>query len=165
MNEKFRGHFQTLKHFRTNVNKLIMLLSMLHGDARVGEYSRLGTSRGRGSAVRVLVVEVEVLQLPRPAGDRKPENQPPLWDYVTKLEKKGEPEDWSYRCHFSGEIRFGSYSRVKARLLQIKNQGVDVCKKVIREDKLEMARLDEEWEKRIRIRDQEMFHCLYVSYI
>ena len=79
------------------------------------------------------------------------DNQPPLWDFVTKLEKKGETGGtWSYQCHYCGEIRSGSYSRVKAHLLQIKNLGVAVCKKVTREDRLEMARLEEEWERKTK---------------
>lgn len=71
----------------------------------------------------------------------------PLWNYVTKLEKKGEVGGtWKFECHFCKETRSGSYSRVKCHLLQIKGNGISICKKVTKPDLLEMQRLDETFE-------------------
>ncbi|GMI80202.1 hypothetical protein HRI_001689500 [Hibiscus trionum] len=55
---------------------------------------------------------------------------------------------WNYRCNICGETRNGSYTRVKAHLLQILGEGVAICKKVTKSQKLEMLTLLEEWEKR-----------------
>ncbi|KAF2605725.1 hypothetical protein F2Q70_00025621 [Brassica cretica] len=47
--------------------------------------------------------------------------EPPLWNYVTKLEKLGATGGtWRFKCSFCDEIRQGSYSRVKAHLLALK---------------------------------------------
>ncbi|KAK8485679.1 hypothetical protein V6N11_038000 [Hibiscus sabdariffa] len=47
-------------------------------------------------------------------------NLSPLWDYVTKLEKRGTiGGTWNFRCNICGETRSGSYTRIKAHLLQI----------------------------------------------
>ena len=37
---------------------------------------------------------------------------------------------WNFKCNFCGESRNGIYSRVKAHLLQVKGQGIVICKKV-----------------------------------
>ena len=51
------------------------------------------------------------------------ENTAPLWNYVTKLDKSGEVwRTWNFKCNFCDESRNGSYSRVKAHLLQVKGQ-------------------------------------------
>ncbi|KAK1411036.1 hypothetical protein QVD17_37580 [Tagetes erecta] len=43
---------------------------------------------------------------------------PPLWNYVTKLEKQGPTGGtWKFKCNFCGETKQGSYSRVRAHLL------------------------------------------------
>ncbi|KAK8528257.1 hypothetical protein V6N12_074791 [Hibiscus sabdariffa] len=76
-------------------------------------------------------------------------NLSPLWDYVTKLEKRGTiGGTWNFRCNICGETRSGSYTRIKAHLLQISGEGVTICKKVTRSQKLEMVRLVEEWENK-----------------
>ncbi|KAL6587766.1 hypothetical protein OROMI_000744 [Orobanche minor] len=73
----------------------------------------------------------------------------PLWCYVTKLEKQGQVGGtWRFQCNICNEIRTGSYSRVRAHLLQLKNAGIAACKKVSTSDKLEMKRLEEEFEKK-----------------
>ncbi|KAL6558250.1 hypothetical protein OROMI_018600 [Orobanche minor] len=73
----------------------------------------------------------------------------PLWCYVTKLEKQGQVGGtWRFQCNICNEIRTGSYSRVRAHLLQLKNAGIAACKKVSMSDKLEIKRLEEEFEKK-----------------
>lgn len=50
-------------------------------------------------------------------------DQPPLWAYVTKLEKlAGAGGCWNFKCNLCGETRKGSYSRVRAHLLGIKGK-------------------------------------------
>ncbi|GMI75199.1 hypothetical protein HRI_001189200 [Hibiscus trionum] len=72
-------------------------------------------------------------------------NSSPLWNYVTKLEKWGATRGtWNYRCNICGETRNESYTRVKAYLLQISGEGVAICKKVTKSQKLEMLTLLEE---------------------
>ncbi|XP_056698299.1 uncharacterized protein [Spinacia oleracea] len=77
------------------------------------------------------------------------EGSPPLWRFVTRIEKQGAVGGtWKYRCNFCNENRTSSYSRVRAHLLQIKGQGITCCKKVSRADKLEMQKLDDEFENK-----------------
>ncbi|GKC48011.1 hAT dimerization domain, ribonuclease H-like domain protein [Tanacetum coccineum] len=46
------------------------------------------------------------------------QDQPPLWEYVTKLEKQGASGGvWKFQCNLCSETRQGSYSRVRAHLL------------------------------------------------
>ncbi|XP_022006787.1 uncharacterized protein LOC110905202 [Helianthus annuus] len=47
-------------------------------------------------------------------------DEPPLWDYVEKLEKQGSGGTWKFKCKVCGENQQGSYSRVRAHLLVIK---------------------------------------------
>ncbi|GJR51057.1 hAT dimerization domain, ribonuclease H-like domain protein [Tanacetum coccineum] len=52
-------------------------------------------------------------------------DQPPLWEHMTKLQKIGASGGaWKFSCKFCGETRQGSYSRVKAHLLGIKEEGM-----------------------------------------
>ncbi|KAG2279755.1 hypothetical protein Bca52824_050975 [Brassica carinata] len=62
----------------------------------------------------------------------------PLWNYVTKLKKSGvNGGTWKFKCNICNEDRQGSYSKVRAHLLGIKNQGIVVCKKATRKKKSE----------------------------
>ncbi|XP_024014013.1 uncharacterized protein LOC112088091 [Eutrema salsugineum] len=73
----------------------------------------------------------------------------PLWKYVTKLEKQGaKGGTWKFKCNICNEIRQGSYYRVKAHLLGLSGHGISVCKKATRIEKLEMQRLEDEFEKK-----------------
>ena len=73
--------------------------------------------------------------------------EPPLWNYVTKLEKLGATGGtWRFKCSFCDEIRQGSYSRVKAHLLALKGQGISICRRATMADKLEMQKLENEFE-------------------
>ncbi|GJV65982.1 hypothetical protein Tco_1476810 [Tanacetum coccineum] len=54
------------------------------------------------------------------------QDQPPLWEYVTKLEKQGAAGGvWKFQCNLCSETRQGSYSRVRAHLL---GSGIAICK-------------------------------------
>ena len=65
-----------------------------------------------------------------------------MWNYVTKLDKRGEVGGtWNFKCNFYGESRNESYSRVKAHLLQVKGQGIAICKKVARQDRIEIPQV------------------------
>ncbi|CAN6920343.1 unnamed protein product [Brassica oleracea] len=74
----------------------------------------------------------------------------PLWNYVTKLEKSGaKGSTWKFKCNICNKDRQGSYSRIRAHLLGIKNQGIAICKKATRSQKAEMQKLEDEFEKKI----------------
>ncbi|KAD2392869.1 hypothetical protein E3N88_39846 [Mikania micrantha] len=75
-------------------------------------------------------------------------DEPPLWDYVSKIEKQGGGGNWKFKCNVCNEIQQGSYSRVRARLLGIKGSGISICKKATLGDKLEMKRLEDEYEEK-----------------
>ena len=55
---------------------------------------------------------------------------------------------WRFQCNFCNNIRTGSYSRVRAHLLGIQHAGIAACKKVSRSEKLEMQRLEENFENK-----------------
>lgn len=65
----------------------------------------------------------------------------PLWNYETRLEELGD-----FNVYFVKKFIQGSYLRVEAHLLQMKNNDIAICKKVSRNEKLEMERFMEEYE-------------------
>ncbi|KAD4585358.1 hypothetical protein E3N88_22959 [Mikania micrantha] len=71
--------------------------------------------------------------------------EPPLWDYVSKIEKQGGGVTWKFKCNLCSEIRHGSYSRVRAHLL---GYGISFFKKATAGDKLEMKRLEDAHEEK-----------------
>jgi len=56
----------------------------------------------------------------------------PLWAHASKVsaDASGRGGNTRFRCHFSDKTFPGSYSRVRAHLLQIKNKGVGECNKL-----------------------------------
>jgi hypothetical protein len=58
----------------------------------------------------------------------------PLWKHVTKFvppkSSNARGGNTRFRCHFCENDYLGSYSRVRAHLLKIKNEGVVVCSKM-----------------------------------
>ena len=58
----------------------------------------------------------------------------PLWKHVTKFvppkSSNARGGNTRFRCHFCENEYLGSYSRVRAHLLKIKNEGVAVCSKM-----------------------------------
>lgn len=55
----------------------------------------------------------------------------PLWKYVKKIESNG-PDGGNAvtECTFCGKQISGSYTRIRAHLLKISNQGVHICRQV-----------------------------------
>ncbi|KAD2805800.1 hypothetical protein E3N88_39177 [Mikania micrantha] len=74
--------------------------------------------------------------------------EPPLWDYVSKIEKQGGGGTWKFKCNLCNEIRQGSYPRFRAHLLGIKGSGISICKKATTGDKLEMKRLEDTYKEK-----------------
>ncbi|CAN6465244.1 unnamed protein product [Victoria cruziana] len=67
-----------------------------------------------------------------------------LWAYVEKKGKApGGGGNVIFHCNFCGKEYSGTYTRVKAHLLQIKNQGIAICK-VINCDTLRMLKREHE---------------------
>ncbi|CAA0360092.1 unnamed protein product [Arabidopsis thaliana] len=82
-------------------------------------------------------------------GGSNESGEAPLWTYMTKKTKQGaKGRSWSFKCNICGETKSGSYSRVRAHLLGIKNADIAPCKKVTRCEKLNMQRLEDEFEKK-----------------
>ena len=72
-----------------------------------------------------------------------PNDKSPLWQYVTKVEKPLSASVKSggntyFKCNYCGIVYMGSYSRVKAHLLQIFGEGIKACLKVTKSHSLEM---------------------------
>ncbi|XP_026378526.1 uncharacterized protein LOC113272962 [Papaver somniferum] len=78
------------------------------------------------------------------------EERPPLWKYVTKLNKDEGGGNVSFTCHHRRINYKGSYSRVKAHLLKIPNKGIKKCPKVTVEDLAEMKKLFDDAETRAK---------------
>ncbi|GJU92024.1 hypothetical protein Tco_1304447 [Tanacetum coccineum] len=77
------------------------------------------------------------------------QDQPPLWEYVTKLEKQGAAGGvWKFQCNLCSETRLGSYSRVRAYLLGIKGSGIAICKFPTAGDRQKMKQLEEAYEEK-----------------
>ncbi|GFS40471.1 hypothetical protein Acr_00g0068760 [Actinidia rufa] len=75
----------------------------------------------------------------------------PLWNYVTKIIKRGGGSgNTKFKCNICNTEFQGSYFRVRAHLLQIKNQGIRVCPVVKNKTELlvEIRKLDDEAETR-----------------
>ena len=51
-----------------------------------------------------------------------------------------------FKCNYCGEVFLVSYSRVKARLLKISNEGIRACPKVTSSYRLEMQRMHDQIE-------------------
>ncbi|KAK9993905.1 hypothetical protein SO802_023608 [Lithocarpus litseifolius] len=80
-----------------------------------------------------------------------PNDESPLWQYVTKVEKPPGASVKSggntyFKCNYCGVIYMGSYSRVKARLLKIPDKGIKSCPKVTPSHRLEMQRMHDQVE-------------------
>ncbi|XP_047309896.1 uncharacterized protein LOC124913349 [Impatiens glandulifera] len=75
----------------------------------------------------------------------------PLWKHVTKLVKmKERGGNMKIKCNFYNLEFTGSYSRVKAHLLQIKGEGVSVCPRVTTNILLQLRREMADVEERKR---------------
>ena len=75
----------------------------------------------------------------------------PLWRDVTREARLGKGGgNVAFQCNFCRQIYKGSYYRVKAHLLKIKGVGVASCTKVTNENIVEMRRVMEEAEQRVK---------------
>ena len=75
----------------------------------------------------------------------------PLWRFVTREAKLGKGGgNVAFQYNFCRQIYKGSYYRVKAHLLKIKGVGVVSCTKVTNENLVEMRRVMEEVEQRVK---------------
>ena len=73
----------------------------------------------------------------------------PLWQYVTKVEKPAGASVKSggntyFKCNYCDVVFMGSYSRVKAHLLQISGKGIRACRNVSKSHRLEMQRMHDQ---------------------
>ena len=80
-----------------------------------------------------------------------PNDESPLWQYVTKVEKPPGAfvklgGNTYFKCNYCGIVYMGSYSRVKAHLLQISGKGIKACLKVTKSHRLEMQRMHDQVE-------------------
>ena len=80
-----------------------------------------------------------------------PNDESPLWQYVTKVEKPPSASVKSggntyFKCNYCDIVFMGSYSRVKAYLLQISGKGIRACVKVSKSHRLEMQRMHDQVE-------------------
>ena len=85
------------------------------------------------------------------SSQKVPNVECPLWQYVTKVEKppgvtvkKGG--NTYFKCNYCGVVYLGSYSRVKAHLLQIFNKGIKACPNVTPSHRQEMQRMHDQVE-------------------
>ena len=75
----------------------------------------------------------------------------PLWRYVTREAKLGKwGGNFVFQCNFCRQIYKGLYYRVKTHLLKIKGIGVASCTKVTNENLVEMRRVMEKVEQRLK---------------
>ena len=75
----------------------------------------------------------------------------PLWRFVTREAKLGKGGgNVAFQCNFCRQIYKGSYYKVKAHLLKIKGVGVASYTKVTNENLVEMRRVMEEAEQRVK---------------
>ena len=75
----------------------------------------------------------------------------PLWQYVTKVEKPAGTSVKSggntyFKCNYCDIVFMGSYSRVKAHLLQISGKGIRACRNVSKSHRLEMQKMHDQVE-------------------
>jgi len=68
----------------------------------------------------------------------------PLWRYVSKLRKISSGGNNIIKCNLCDFLFNGSYTRVRAHLLQLKGEGVRSCPKVSSSKIVELKKLDNE---------------------
>ena len=75
----------------------------------------------------------------------------PLWRYDSKLSKTPGGGNNMIKCNLCDFSFNGSYTRVKAHLLQIKGEGVRSCPKVSSSKLVEFKKLDNQASLKIKI--------------
>ncbi|XP_034217319.1 uncharacterized protein LOC117628874 [Prunus dulcis] len=85
-------------------------------------------------------------------GEHGDNDNTPLWKYVKKLEKDGKAGgNTSFQCNYCQKTFKGSYFRVKSHLLKLKGNGVASCTKVTNSHLMEMEKVVEEAELRVKM--------------
>ncbi|KAI5343241.1 hypothetical protein L3X38_011117 [Prunus dulcis] len=85
-------------------------------------------------------------------GEHGDNDNTPLWKYVKKLEKDGKVGgNTSFQCNYCQKTFKGSYFRVKSHLLKLKGNGVASCTKVTNSHLMEMEKVVEEAELRVKM--------------
>ncbi|KAI5322478.1 hypothetical protein L3X38_031550 [Prunus dulcis] len=85
-------------------------------------------------------------------GEHGDNDNTPLWKYVKKLEKNGKAGgNTSFQCNYCQKTFKGSYFRVKSHLLKLKGNGVASCTKVTNSHLMEMEKVVEEAELRVKM--------------
>jgi len=69
----------------------------------------------------------------------------PLWKYVSKFNKISEGGgggggNFNWKCNFCGQMKKGSYIRVRAHLLKLPRFGIGLCTKVTSKDISQMQK-------------------------
>ena len=78
-------------------------------------------------------------------------DQPPLWRYVSKIEKMGEGGgNTKFQCNYCQNVCKGSYFQVKTHLLKISVHGIKVCPKVTPQHLVEMQKVVKKAENRVK---------------
>ena len=90
--------------------------------------------------------EVTSTETSTSSNEEVPNDEAPLWQYVTKVEKPPSSTvksggNTQFKCNYCGGVFLGSYSRVKAHLLKNSNKGIRACPKVTPSHRLEMQRM------------------------
>ena len=85
------------------------------------------------------------------SNEEVPNDEAPLWQYVTKLDKPPSSTSKSggntqFKCNHCGGDFLGSYFRVKAHLLKISNKGIRARPKVTPSHRLEVQRMHDQIE-------------------
>lgn len=82
--------------------------------------------------------------LVNPFSRKAPQQPEPLWKYVSETGSFASGGSKKWNCSFCNGNFGGSYSRVRAHLLGLKNQGIQVCMKVSADVKACMVQEDHE---------------------
>uniref|UniRef100_A0A803M3X6 DUF659 domain-containing protein n=1 Tax=Chenopodium quinoa TaxID=63459 RepID=A0A803M3X6_CHEQI len=69
----------------------------------------------------------------------------PLWKFVVKGDRiSGGGGNYNWKCNFCGEVKNGSYTRVKAHLLGEQRKGIQTCNKVKIDDLAKLRKFHRE---------------------
>jgi hypothetical protein len=98
-------------------------------------------------------IAATISDAPNTTSTQEDDPNKPLWRYVTRKEKIGSGGgNWSFECCYCKDTFKGSYSRVKAHLLQITGQEIKICKKLTLDQLASMKRIHIEAENGIKIK-------------
>jgi len=66
---------------------------------------------------------------PKSTQENRQQEYYPLWKYVTKVKQMGSSGMWKWKCNLCKNVKTfkGSYTRVKAHILNEEIKGINVC--------------------------------------